>query len=65
MPGSSKWLRTLLTLITARVRCTTMGWVVSLRDKVKVILVSGLPRISFTASVDDMPRVEVSLILVM
>ena len=42
-----------------------MGWVVSLRDKVKVILVSGLPRINFTASVDDMPRVEVSLILVM
>ena len=57
--------RTLRTLITARVRVTTMGWGASLRVRVRVILVPGSPRIRFTASFTLMPRVEASSILMM
>ena len=42
----------------ARVILTTIGWLASLRERVRVMVVPGLPRIFFTASLTFMPRVD-------
>ncbi len=51
--------------MTARVSVTTTGALSPLREMVSVIVVLGLPRMRFTASLSDMPFTGVSSSLMM